>query len=150
MSCSCGPMPQLQQCQIRAPSATYTTAHGNARFLTHWGRPGIKPASSWMLIRFLSTEPWWELPILQILLHTWIFFQKGTLYLCTYITLNKLFGLVLHMDQKDGVTDQSLTHFPCDYNPRALSHVYVHLASPGLAMTGVGWCLAGTKEGSPG
>ena len=33
--------------QIQAASATYTTAHGNARSPTHWSRPGIKPASSW-------------------------------------------------------------------------------------------------------
>ena len=43
-------------------SVTYTTDHGkNARSLTHWLRPGIKPASSWILVRFVSTEPWWEL-----------------------------------------------------------------------------------------
>ena len=42
---------------------TYTTAHGNAGSLTQWARPGIKPASSWMLIRFISTEPWQELSI---------------------------------------------------------------------------------------
>ena len=39
----------------------YTTAHGNLRSLTQWARPGIKPASSWMLIRFVTTEPWWKL-----------------------------------------------------------------------------------------
>ena len=40
---------------------TYTTAHGNARSLTHWVRPGIKPASSWILVGFVTTEPWREL-----------------------------------------------------------------------------------------
>ena len=35
-------------------SATYTTAHGDAGPLTHWARPGIKPTSSWMLIRFVN------------------------------------------------------------------------------------------------
>ena len=29
------PTPQPQQCGIRAASATYTTAHGNAGSLTH-------------------------------------------------------------------------------------------------------------------
>ena len=47
---------------IRAASATYTTAHGNAGSLTHGLRPGIEPASSWFLVRFISAEPWWELP----------------------------------------------------------------------------------------
>ena len=40
----------------------YTTAHSNARSLTHWERPGINPSSSWILVRFVSAEPWWELP----------------------------------------------------------------------------------------
>ena len=44
------PMPQPQQCQIRAESVTYTTAHGNARSLTHRARPGIEPATSWFLM----------------------------------------------------------------------------------------------------
>ena len=57
------PMSQLQQLGIRAMSVTHTTAHGNARSLTHWVRPGIEPASSRMPVRFISTEPRWELPL---------------------------------------------------------------------------------------
>ena len=49
------------QHRIWATSVTYTTAHGNARFLTHWARAGIKPATSWFLVGFLSTEPQREL-----------------------------------------------------------------------------------------
>ena len=37
------------------------TAHSNTRFLTHWARPGIKP-TTWLLVRFISTAPQWELP----------------------------------------------------------------------------------------
>ena len=58
-SCSCQPTPQPQQHRIQASSATYTTAHGNAGFLTHGSRPGI-----WNLRRqgySLSTEPQWGL-----------------------------------------------------------------------------------------
>ena len=40
----------------------YATAHSNARSLTHWARPGIEPASSWILVGFITTEPPWELP----------------------------------------------------------------------------------------
>ena len=40
---------------------TCTIATSNTGSLTHWVRPGIKPASSWMLVRFVSTEPRWEL-----------------------------------------------------------------------------------------
>ena len=61
-SCSCRPTPEPQQCQIWAVSATYTTAHGNARSLTHWVRPGIKPATSWFLVGFVSTAPQRQLP----------------------------------------------------------------------------------------
>jgi len=45
-------------------SATYTTAHGKARFPTHSVRPGIgpEPASSWILFGFVSAVPQWELP----------------------------------------------------------------------------------------
>ena len=35
------------------PCLTYTTAHGNAGSPTHWARPGIKPASSWILVQFI-------------------------------------------------------------------------------------------------
>ena len=50
-----------QQCQITAKSSSYTTAHCNAGSLTYWGRPGIEPASSQILVRFISSEPWVEL-----------------------------------------------------------------------------------------
>jgi len=49
---------------------TYTTAHGNTGSLTHWARPGIKPASSWTLVGFVSAEPRLELPIIGVL-STW-------------------------------------------------------------------------------
>ena len=50
-------MPWTQQLQIQAESATYTTAHSNAGSPTHWVRPWIEPASSWILIRFISAVP---------------------------------------------------------------------------------------------
>ena len=61
--------PQPQQCGIRATSTTCTTAHGNTGSLTHWASPGIEPASSWMLVGFVSAEPWQELPL-------YIFFKR--------------------------------------------------------------------------
>ena len=48
---------------MQAASAIDTTAHGNAWSLTHLARPGIEPVSSRMLVRFVSAEIWWELPI---------------------------------------------------------------------------------------
>ena len=60
-SYSCQPTSQPQQRRIWAVFETHTTAHGNARSLTHWVSPGIKPATSWFLVRFISSVPWWEL-----------------------------------------------------------------------------------------
>ena len=42
-----------------AASATYITAHSNTGYLTHWARPGIEPASSWILVRLISAVPQW-------------------------------------------------------------------------------------------
>ena len=53
-------MPEPQQHSIQAASAPYTTAHGNAGSLTHWARPGMEHAFSWILGRRVSTEPWQE------------------------------------------------------------------------------------------
>ena len=53
-SCSCQLLPQPQQCGIQTVSVTHTTAHGNARSLTHWARPGFKPTSSWILVGFVT------------------------------------------------------------------------------------------------
>ena len=50
-SYSCQPTSQPQQQGIWAMSATYTTAHGHAR---SWVRPGIGPASSWILVGFIT------------------------------------------------------------------------------------------------
>ena len=62
-NCSCCSTPQPWQRGIQAVSATYTRAHSNAGSLTHRVRPGIKPASSWILVGFVSAEPRWELPM---------------------------------------------------------------------------------------
>ena len=59
-SLSCRPTPQPQQLGIQAAPATYITAHSNAGSLTYWARPGIEPASSWILVRFISSLPQWE------------------------------------------------------------------------------------------
>ena len=43
--------------QIRAVATGLHRSHSNARSLTHWARPGIKPTSSWILVGFISAEP---------------------------------------------------------------------------------------------
>ena len=40
---------------------TQTTAHTNARSLIQWVKPGIEPASSWVLVRFVTSKPQQEL-----------------------------------------------------------------------------------------
>ena len=54
----------------------YTTAHGNTGSLTHWVRPGIKASSSRIPVKFVSTEPSWEL--LEIILFTVLFTKLGS------------------------------------------------------------------------
>ena len=39
----------------------YTTAHTNTGSLTSWSKPGIEPSFSWILVRLVISEPWWEL-----------------------------------------------------------------------------------------
>ena len=55
------PMPQPQQWGIWAMSGTYTTAHSNAGSLTLWVGPRIEPMSSWILVKFVTSKPQWEL-----------------------------------------------------------------------------------------
>ena len=56
------PMPQPQPRQIWAMYVTYSTAHSNTGPSTHSVRPGIQPASSQMLVRFVFIDQWCELP----------------------------------------------------------------------------------------
>ena len=44
------------------PSCVWNPHHRpwQCRILTHWVRPGIEPATSWFLVRFVSTVPRWN------------------------------------------------------------------------------------------
>ena len=55
------PTPQPQQCPIRLPAGTYSIAHSNAGSLTHWGRPGSEPASSWILVESHNGKSHWSI-----------------------------------------------------------------------------------------
>ena len=63
------------------PYLTYTTAHGNARSLTHWAGPGIKPPASWILVGFVSTVPQGELPNH----YSWFIILSFLLFLIFYL-----------------------------------------------------------------
>ena len=67
--------------QDPTPHATYTTAHSNVGSLTHRARPGIEPASSWILVRVVSIEPQWEL--LVCILKSWFWLLCGKWCVCT-------------------------------------------------------------------
>ena len=47
----------------------YPTAHGNAGSLTPWARPGVEPATSRILVGFVSAAPRRELPKIRILMY---------------------------------------------------------------------------------
>ena len=46
---------------IGAISASLHHSPNNARSLIQWTRTGIKPISSWIIVEFVTTEPWWKL-----------------------------------------------------------------------------------------
>ena len=71
-SYSCRPTPQPQKHKFRAASATHTTAHSNARSLTHWAIPGIKPATSWFLVGIISAVPWWKFHLCPFFNHVFL------------------------------------------------------------------------------
>ena len=68
----------------------YTTAHENARSLTHWAGPGIKHASSWLVGRFVTAKPQWELhlQLFEKSVFIWMdyyyyyFFKESVFQLC--------------------------------------------------------------------
>ena len=80
-------MPQPQQSQIQATSVTFSTAHGNAGFLTQWLRPGIEPTSSWILVGFITPwatvrTPWrwgFKFPVCQL------YFWYNDIWIMTFI-----------------------------------------------------------------
>ena len=48
-------------------AASLHPSHSNARSLTHWARPGIKPQSSWILVGFVTAGPQGELLLMKYL-----------------------------------------------------------------------------------
>ena len=121
-SCSCWPTSQPRQCQIQAASDV-AAAYRNAGSLTHWERPGIKSASSGILVRFLACWAtvgtpgfhcfWWELshhvysstvPLCNAL----IFFLKSC-----FVSFYILFSVVW------------LWCFPCIYLPWSLLSFWI-------------------------
>ena len=74
-SCQPTPQPQPQHHRIRTAFGTYTTAHSNTRSLTHRARPGIEPATSWLLVGSVSAAPQRELPCTTLYLDKCLHFS---------------------------------------------------------------------------
>ena len=59
--------------------------------LTHWAKPGIKPASSRILVGFITAEPWQELPVTvfnEYELHFHVSKCLSYLYLISHVLLS--------------------------------------------------------------
>ena len=54
--------PSAPASQAACPLPPGTSNFCNTWSLTHWVRRGIEPASSWILVRFITAEPQWERP----------------------------------------------------------------------------------------
>ena len=70
------------------PQTYCTTVHGNAGSLTHGGRTGIEPASSWIPVGFVSTAPQRELPSTFLFTFHFILFMYLCIYLGIYLFLS--------------------------------------------------------------
>ena len=62
---------------IGAAAAGIHHSHGNTGSLTHWARPGIEPASSWIPARFISAKPQWDLWVLTHAVNFWMGMTSG-------------------------------------------------------------------------
>ena len=71
---------ESELCLRPTPQLTATPQRGS---LTHWTRPEIKPASSWMPIRFISVEPRWEFQ--SDILNVWS--PYGSVFVICYLCL---------------------------------------------------------------
>ena len=54
--------------QIGAIAAGWRHSHSNMGTLTHWTGPGMELSFSQILVGFITTEPWWKLPEVLVLI----------------------------------------------------------------------------------
>ena len=103
-----------QQHGIQATSLIYTIAHGNTGSLTHWVRPGIKPASSWILVGFVSAAPQWELDFCQ---NSWCYPGPET-YVNLYFP---------RIDKNENDIFGSIQLISPDANKEILKNIYIYM-----------------------
>ena len=63
-------------CQIGATTANLHHSSRQRQSLTHWARPGMESASSWLLVRFVSAVPQRELLWMTCLFPPLLFTQR--------------------------------------------------------------------------
>ena len=75
---------------------TYTTAQGNAGSSTQCSRPGMEPASSWLLVGFVTAKPRRELPygFLSFLFS----FLPSSLFLSFLLSFSFFLAALWHME----------------------------------------------------
>ena len=167
-------MPEPQEWRIWAVSVTYTTAHSTTGSLTHWARPGIKPASSWIPIGFISSEPQREL-----LLYIINIIQKYFYLPSSHCIKLKLIMVVYILQKQKAIYGQYYPHFSFvssivyTFHKKEiyLSHViaiwltesvavrkfitlnikqriFPHLESKNMRLCIIEWCLSDSDSGS--
>ena len=57
--------------------------------LTHWAGPGIKHTTSWILVRFVTTKPQWELQNKTFLKFFNFFFNSLIAVFCLFVCFNR-------------------------------------------------------------
>ena len=103
-------------CHSHSNMGTYTTAHGNARSLIHWARPGIEPTTSWFLVGFVSAVPWQELWNMYSLILVARFYE------CPLVKLNMFKSAVSFLDifliffKNGSIVDLQLSVSDVQYN----------------------------------
>ena len=74
--------------QIGAVATNLHHSHSNEVSLTPWVRPGVEPTSLWILVRFVSAEPRWNLPVPNTyLLNEWDAIDRGSLEVFYFLLL---------------------------------------------------------------
>ena len=121
------------------PSLNYDLhcSFGNARYLTHWARPGIKPASSWILVRFLTHWATTRTPIDSIYNHFLVILILLSLCFQQAPQLVKILSLVRWPNRhlKGSPTFQPFSSLPLLWSSSPISPWQSESATPANSVT---------------
>ena len=105
-------------CWIRVAAASLHHSHSNARPLTHWIRPRIKPTSSWVLPRLVTLEPQKEL---QKSLFDFALFYFLMIFIFFHYSWFLVFCKFSAVQQRDPVTQTYIHAFFLSHYPPSCS-----------------------------